>query len=79
METLDKALFLIEMAEQLLTKEMQKSKAIGPDRVNRALIELTKVRHELKPEPEPHFVVFDESTKISERFDWKPRKPLDTP
>ena len=60
MNQLDKALFLIEMAEQLLTKEMQKSKAIGPDRVNRALIKLTMIRQSL-------------DTKI---MDIEPHKPM---
>ena len=43
----EKAVFLIEQAEALLTKEMQKSSAIGPDKINNLLIELTKIRHEL--------------------------------
>ena len=47
MNELEKALFLIELAESLLTREMQKSAAHHPDEVNRALIELTKIRHGL--------------------------------
>ena len=48
MEDISKALFLIELAESLLTTEMQRSRSIGPDKINRALIGLTKVRHELE-------------------------------
>ena len=39
----EKAAFLIEMAEAMLTLEMQKSSAIGPDKINSLLIELTKI------------------------------------
>ena len=47
MNHVDKAIVLLELAEALLTTEMQRSKAVGPDKINIALIELTKVRHQL--------------------------------
>ena len=68
----EKAIFLIELVEAMLTKEMQKSSAIGPDKINNLLIELTKIRHSLDDkimDIEPH-------KPMPNKIEWMPSEPI---